>query len=657
MKKMIMNQKISKKLSYAFILVTLLGVINGLLGVFFIYTTVTNEKTLYEKNTQAQIDISAAQSKFYDIEIALKKIVINTNTTRSTYFTIIEENFAYLDDFIVKSEAAVAKSKEAQEQEYIDSLKESLSKYKEIVGSITNTAKSVTSSSIILQMVDTSDQYCGYSEKAFIALSDYYVAQSKKMLSSDYRSANIAIVILAAIVVASVVLALMLSRTISKMIADPMVTFAKFAQMLAVGDVNIEWTEEEKNLSQRKDEIGILAASFNKVIESTVTQGEEARCIADGDLTTWVTVRSDNDTVGNGLLEIASKLRGMVKSIKETTNRLALNAGSVSDSSMSLSQGATEQASAIEELTASIEEIANQTGANTQNANTANELAKYVKLGAEKGNEHMSDLQKAMEDINTSSNNIKKIIKVIDDIAFQTNILALNAAVEAARAGQHGKGFAVVAEEVRTLAGKSAQAAQETTDLIEGSIRNVEIGANLTNGTAAAFKKMSGDVGKVANLLEEIATAASEQASAIDQVNQGIAQVSQVVQNNAAISEESAAASIELTSQAQKLKEYIAMFTINKAGKPAAEHKAEAASETPKPAAPKPAAAETAKPAPAEDEAPEETPAPEEVPEAESETGETAAPAPASAPAPAPAPAAPKAKPVIDLGDADFGKY
>jgi methyl-accepting chemotaxis protein len=308
----------------------------------------------------------------------------------------------------------------------------------------------------------------------------------------------------------------------------------------------------------------ILASIIGKPLNKLVAAANK---IADGDLDVTIDVdtRDEVGILASSFRKMSNNINEVMGNISNASEQVASGSKQVSDSSMELSQGATEQASSIEQLTASIEEISSQTKLNADNANEANELAETAKENAVQGNSQMKDMLKAMEEINDSSSSISKIIKVIDEIAFQTNILALNAAVEAARAGQHGKGFAVVAEEVRNLAARSANAAKETTAMIEGSIKKVEGGTKIATETAEALNKIVDGIAKVASIVGDIATASNEQAIGISQINQGIMQVSEVVQTNSATSEESAAASEELSSQAELLREQVGRFKLKKA--------------------------------------------------------------------------------------------
>lgn len=379
------------------------------------------------------------------------------------------------------------------------------------------------------------------------------MAADEYEMMESFRSG---IIISIAVALVFIAVSIVFSFIFGSSIGNPIKKVAAVADKLAVGDIDVNVDIKSK------DEIGQLAQSFENLVDSIREQALAVERIADADLTVDVTPRSDRDLMGKKLVQLINGLNDLISNIVVASEQVASGSKQISDSSMALSQGATEQASSIEELTASIEEISSQTKLNAENAEQADRLAETAKTSAEECRVQMTEMLRAMEEINVSSANISKIIKVIDDIAFQTNMLALNAAVEAARAGQHGKGFAVVAEEVKNLAARSANAAKETTEMIEGSIEKTEAGTTIARNTADALNKIVNEIDKVAELVTNISVASKEQDAGISQINQGIMQVSQVVQNNSATSEEGAAASEELSGQAELLNDMVGKFRL-----------------------------------------------------------------------------------------------
>jgi len=254
---------------------------------------------------------------------------------------------------------------------------------------------------------------------------------------------------------------------------------------------------------------------------------------------------------------ISRPIARVVAGLNDGAEQVAAASGEVSASSQSLAEGASEQAASLEETSSSLEEMASMTKQNADHANQANTLMKEITQVVDESNTAMGHLTTSMRDISTASEETSKIIKTIDEIAFQTNLLALNAAVEAARAGEAGAGFAVVADEVRNLAIRAAEAAKNTSSLIEGTIKKIKEGTEQVNKAGEAFQLVASSTTKMGELVGEVAAASNEQAQGIDQVNKAVAEMDKVVQQNAANAEESAAASEELNAQAEQMKSYV----------------------------------------------------------------------------------------------------
>jgi methyl-accepting chemotaxis protein len=329
-------------------------------------------------------------------------------------------------------------------------------------------------------------------------------------------------------------------------------------------DVNLpdQYTEKEYEIFYEINKNLSNSISFISNIINDLSRTLDNISKSNLDIEVHGSYKGDFNKLKNSLSNIVNNYNKVLNDIGSSSEQFALSAQQLSVSSQHLSEGALEQTNSIENLMSSMVIIKEQTTKNAKNSKEAKDLSNLAKDDALLGDKRMHDMLDAMHTINESSSNISKIIKVIDEIAFQTNILSLNAAVEAARAGEHGKGFAVVAEEVRNLATRSADAASETTELIENTISKVSIGSKIANETASSLKNIVTGVEKTASIVSSISESSNEQANNIVNINSSINKIVKVTQNNSATAQESAAASQELTSQSVLLKEKIKLFNL-----------------------------------------------------------------------------------------------
>ena len=408
---------------------------------------------------------------------------------------------------------------------------------------------------------------------------------------------------------------------------------AQVARLTRLGEAEAQWLasdiaptlEARRAANQDATQLATFVATFNQakgkaqmdamraqiaeitgIEQSLMATRERAFVAASRASKLWITVGLPV-AMATGLVLLIWVVRGVVRSITVTAgvlndgaNQVASAASQVSGSSQTLAEGANEQAASLEETSSSLEEMASMTKRNTENAEKANELAREARLAADTGAADMTAMTAAMNEIKTSADDIAKIIKTIDEIAFQTNILALNAAVEAARAGEAGAGFAVVADEVRNLAQRAAQSAKETSVKIENALTKTAQGVQLTDKVAASLQEIVTKVREVDTLVAEVASASKEQTQGIQQVNGAVSQMDKVTQSNAANAEEGASAAEELNAQAVSLTEAVGsllrLVTESAANDPAA-HRPPAAK--PRPLAANPLAAARTAAAPA----------------------------------------------------------
>ena len=383
--------------------------------------------------------------------------------------------------------------------------------------------------------------------------------------ASDIRRIGVGLIVVMALVFAvSLFIAIRYRIKISKKLDQPVQMLTEAMQKALKGDLSVSLDYSSD------DTIGDLVQGFNATFHSLKKMSEEIAAVlaqlAKGDFASVriLDYQGDYAAVSQSFRMILNRLNSVFSTMSSSAQQVDAGSSQISNSAQQLAQGSSEQASSAEELTASITDISQKISENSGHVdNVAQELDKTA-ADLKNSNEQMQQMQVSMDDISAASNEIRKVIKVIDEIAFQTNILALNAAVEASRAGEAGKGFAVVADEVRSLAGKSAEAAKQTSDLIESSIQKVQSGKALADSTAKNLNSVVKSLASLDQMVQKINEISSAQSSVVSQITSGVEQISSVIQTNSATAEECAAASEELSSQADLLNQEVGKVRLLK---------------------------------------------------------------------------------------------
>ncbi|MEG2143896.1 MAG: methyl-accepting chemotaxis protein [Oscillospiraceae bacterium] len=386
-------------------------------------------------------------------------------------------------------------------------------------------------------------------------------------LKKSQNDTNLVTIIVMLVLAASVIFSIAIALYVTKSIVRPVMEVEFAAQQLSKGllDTKISYTA--------KDEVGSMAESMRSSLKTLgvyihdIDNALSTMAMGDFNIGTTEPFVGEFENIEASFMSFSEKMSDTLAKIDDVSVEVANSSEIVSTGAQALSQGATEQASSVEELSATIAEMTSQITTNAKTAKNANDISAAAGTGVVKSNEKMTEMIKAMNEISQMSGEISKIIKTIDDIAFQTNILALNAAVEAARAGAAGKGFAVVADEVRNLAGKSAEAAKNTTTLIAGTVSAISNGTKIADETARSLVEIMGDAKRATDMMLIVAKASDAQANGAIQISQGVDAISSVVQTNAATAQESAASSEELSGEAEMLKQLVSQFKLRQSSK------------------------------------------------------------------------------------------
>lgn len=558
MKKRISTLKIKQLLSLSFGILLVILLLLGLTSITYIHNISGNTEVLYERPHTNLVGMWEAKSRISQTGNGLREMIlynIPPSADLTANLTAVEQVIREIEGNKVDKTAPMS-----------DNMKNILAMVDAWSSSGQQILEIVNSGQIPSE--EQVEQYTKLEQDAINGL-DAIIATAAdnalKFKNTAMESASASRMVLCFIFGAAFMLTILMLGILRKRIISPIYVLLESAEKIEQGNL------EEEIPYVSRDEFGELADSFRQIQASLkdvimdVKTNLERMGGNDFCVEIHANYRGEFEMIRESMEAISDYLSMALLRINESADQVAGGSDQVAAGAQMLSQGATQQASSVEELAATINELTSHVAQNADSASNATRTAKEVKDYAVESGKRMAEMLEAISNISDRSKEIGKIIKTIEDIAFQTNILALNAAVEAARAGEAGKGFAVVADEVRNLAGKSAEASNNTAEMIKESLKAVENGAAIADETAQSLKNVVEGVQGITQAIEDISASSGEQASSLSQVTIGIDQISSVVQTTSATAEESAASSEELSDQARKLKELVGQFRLKKA--------------------------------------------------------------------------------------------
>ena len=575
--KKFMNLRVRAKLMIVFGLAMVLALLldaAAIISVKVLDDSYSHLLDFSKKNTEYLMSIDKACS---DMRMATTAIMLNigdgTTMDRycSQYDLAYDEAIGFADQYIdnIDNDEVRDPAELSKNRGQMQNIKAQFETYRENTLHAAELARSSadydTINAVFLRGAPFITEIVGTLRSMIVESDNYTATASQSNTSLKYKAILIFTIIATSIFLISLASSLFVSSLISK----PLAIMSDFLKKAGeTGDVTT--TETDRNNIRKhvgnKDEIGQISSSLSLFVERIREVSRALEAMASGNLAVDFSVQSDKDILGLSLKKMMDDLNGLLSELRSSSEQVSAGAAQISHSAQSLASGSSEQAATIMDFSSTVNKLLNKTNNNAESSEKAQQVNDVTSARLEDSIKSMVEMIDAMKAIDESSISITKIIKVIDDIAFQTNILALNAAVEAARAGQHGKGFAVVADEVRSLAAKSAQAAKETAALIENSSVRVQAGNKIAERTNSNLEVAIGNSRESTTLIELVASATAEQAMAILEISQSVEEISSVIQANSALSEQSAASAQEMSAQSVILQQIVNGFTLKDSG-------------------------------------------------------------------------------------------